>query len=221
MEFTKQKKYIALDVDSTLCTIEGIDELARHREVYAAVAQLTRQAMGGQVPMSEVFAARLGLIQPTETDLEWLAQQYQQHRHPLVGDFCRWLIAHDWDIFLITGGYRSAILPLAKDLGLTDDHVFANQLLFDTKGKYSGWDQAIPLWKTSGKREIIEQLKPTHPGYWVMMGDAQTDLLTTPAVNQFICFTGIAHRSAVVDQSSLVCQTYAEVITRLQTLSIQ
>jgi phosphoserine phosphatase len=216
MNLLKQNKYIALDVDSTLCTIEGIDELARHQGVYGDVAQLTQQAMGGQKPMEEIFAARLALINPQKMTLDWLAQQYRQNLHVQAVDFCNWLIANQWEIFLVTGGYQAALLPLAADLHIAPDHVLANQLHFDNHGNYMGWNDKIPLWTAPGKREVIHRLQDQYPGYWVMMGDAQTDFMTSPIVDRFICFAGIVQRTTIMDKSSIVCHTYQQVITYLQ-----
>lgn len=39
---------VCFDVDSTLCTGEGIDELAQHCGVYEEVKKLTSQAVGAR-----------------------------------------------------------------------------------------------------------------------------------------------------------------------------
>ena len=57
-------KLLFIDCDSTLSTIEGIDELARAKgdEVFAQVVELTNAAMNGEVPISEVFPRRMRMI---------------------------------------------------------------------------------------------------------------------------------------------------------------
>ena len=59
-------KLLLLDCDSTLSAIEGIDELARVRgdAVFAAVEQMTADAMDGRIRVEDVFARRLELIRP-------------------------------------------------------------------------------------------------------------------------------------------------------------
>lgn len=49
--------HIVFDCDSTLCAIEGIDELARDHKV--AVAALTDRAMAGELALQDVYAQRL------------------------------------------------------------------------------------------------------------------------------------------------------------------
>jgi phosphoserine phosphatase len=55
----------AFDVDSTLITTEGIDELAAFAGKGAEVAALTKSAMGGSMPFSVALDRRLALLQPT------------------------------------------------------------------------------------------------------------------------------------------------------------
>jgi len=64
-------KIICFDCDSTLSTIEGIDELARVRgsDVFKQVEAMTHQAMDGKIPVEEVFGKRLEIIKPTRNDV--------------------------------------------------------------------------------------------------------------------------------------------------------
>jgi hypothetical protein len=64
---------VVLDCDSTLCTIEGVEELARaHR---AEVERLTEAAMRGEVPLEQVYAHRLDLVRPTRAALAALGER--------------------------------------------------------------------------------------------------------------------------------------------------
>ena len=59
-------KLFFIDCDSTLSTIEGIDELARGKggDVFARVVELTHAAMNGEIPIGEVFPRRMEMIRP-------------------------------------------------------------------------------------------------------------------------------------------------------------
>ncbi len=59
-------KLIVFDCDSTLSSIEGIDELARVKgqSIFEQVAELTHAAMNGVVPLDEVFTRRLAYRPP-------------------------------------------------------------------------------------------------------------------------------------------------------------
>ena len=64
---------VFFDCDSTLTTIEGIDELARMQGKEAEVAALTRQAMEGKIALETIYARRLRLLRPTRGQLREVA----------------------------------------------------------------------------------------------------------------------------------------------------
>ena len=55
---------VVLDVDSTLCALEGIDWLARQRggEIATRIAAVTEQAMNGEIPLEAVYGRRLEIV---------------------------------------------------------------------------------------------------------------------------------------------------------------
>src|SRR5215207_7526663 len=65
---------VVFDCDSTLSTIEGIDELAAERR--DEVAALTDAAMRGEVALEEVYGRRLALIRPTRRQIDALGAHY-------------------------------------------------------------------------------------------------------------------------------------------------
>jgi phosphoserine phosphatase len=69
---------LLLDCDSTLSSIEGIDELGRLRgpETFKAVEDMTNAAMDGGTPMEAIFAKRLDIIKPTKAELEAIGAKY-------------------------------------------------------------------------------------------------------------------------------------------------
>src|SRR6187401_3016155 len=70
------KKYgtVVFDCDSTLSTIEGIEELARdHR---AEVEALTEEAMRGAIPLEQVYGRRLELVRPPRGRVLALGRRY-------------------------------------------------------------------------------------------------------------------------------------------------
>ncbi len=67
---------VIFDCDSTLSTIEGIDELAALVNVKTTVEKLTNQTMNGQIPLEAVYTKRLALIRPNREHLAQVAQQY-------------------------------------------------------------------------------------------------------------------------------------------------
>src|SRR4030095_6167659 len=67
---------VCFDCDSTLTSIEGIDELADRASCGPQIAALTEAAMNGLAPLEEVYAKRLDLVRPDRSTLAWLAERY-------------------------------------------------------------------------------------------------------------------------------------------------
>ena len=61
---------MCFDVDSTVCTDEGIDELAAFLGKGEEVAEMTNKAMGGGVGFREALEMRLSVMQPTKQSVE-------------------------------------------------------------------------------------------------------------------------------------------------------
>ena len=137
-------KLLLLDCDSTLSSIEGIDELGRLRgpETFKAVEDMTNAAMDGGTPMEAIFAKRLDIIKPTKAELEAIGAKYIATVEPTAKATLDQLRAAGWKIAIVSGGFTQAILPLAAYLGI--DRVEAVILRFNADGSYAGFDDSCP-----------------------------------------------------------------------------
>jgi len=105
---------VCFDVDSTVVTEEGIDVLAAHCGAGEAVAELTRQAMGGSVPFHDALAQRLALIRPTRTMLDECIAAHPLELTPGMHHLARRLEDTGKHVYLVSGGFRQMIAPAAK-----------------------------------------------------------------------------------------------------------
>lgn len=60
------------------------------------------------------------------------------HAHAGIPELLALLRAQGKEVFLVSGGFRNIIHPLARSLQIPEDHVFANSILFDVS---EGWGQ--------------------------------------------------------------------------------
>ena len=113
-------KLICFDCDSTLSSIEGIDELARLRgpEICRQVVALTEDAMNGKIRIEEIFGLRLEAIRPTRADAAAVGRSYLAAVEPTAKATIRALGALGWTPIIISGGFRQCIRPLADHLGV-------------------------------------------------------------------------------------------------------
>lgn len=191
-------KLFFIDCDSTLSTIEGIDELARARgnEVFERVVALTDAAMNGTVPISEVFFRRMEMIRPDRVLCVQIAELYMATVVPGVLEMIQELKQDGWIPVILSGGFAPLIQPLASFLGIA--HVEAVPIYFNEDGSYQGYDESYPTTRNLGKNEVIRDWKQAMlPERVVMMGDGVSDLETKPDVDLFIGFGGVVVRPKV------------------------
>jgi phosphoserine phosphatase len=191
-------KLICFDCDSTLSSIEGIDELARLRgpEAFARIQAMTEDAMNGRIPIESVFGRRLAEIRPTRADAEAIGKSYIRNVEPTARATVASLRTAGWTPIIISGGFRQAIRPLADYLGI--GRIEAVDLRFAADDTYAGYDEAYPSTRSGGKPEIIRSLKAElAPSHVVMVGDGASDLETQPEVDLFVGFGGFVAREKV------------------------
>ena len=196
---TKRRgKLFFIDCDSTLSTIEGIDELARARghEVFERVVALTHAAMNGAVPISEVFFRRMEMIRPDRVLCDQIAELYKATVVPGVLELIQEVKEEGWLPVILSGGFAPLIEPLARLLGIA--HVEAVPIYFNQDGSYKGYDECYPTTRNLGKNEVIRDWKQAMlPERVVMMGDGVSDLETQRDVDLFIGFGGVVKRPIV------------------------
>jgi phosphoserine phosphatase len=203
-------KLICFDCDSTLTSIEGIDELGRLRgpEICRQVAALTEDAMNGKIRIEEIFGLRLEAIRPSREDAAAVGQAYLGAMEATAKATVDGLKARGWTPVIISGGFRQAIRPLADALGIA--RVEAVDLFFEPDGSYRGYDAAYPSTRSGGKVDIVEALRSElKPERIVMIGDGVSDLETKPVVDLFIGFGGFATRERVKREAAAFVTTLA------------
>jgi phosphoserine phosphatase len=187
---------ICFDCDSTLSKIEGIDELAGRVGLGKEMSRLTDAAMNGLMPLEAVYEKRLSVIKPDWDSINWLADLYIAEIVDGVAEVFSSLSAQGKELYIVSGGIRQAILPLAGFLGLPESHVHAVDIYFNEDGSYRGFDQTSPLARTGGKAEICKQLiKPPTP--LLMIGDGKTDMEAKQEGVSVIGFGGVVDRPVV------------------------
>ena len=196
----RRGKLFFIDCDSTLSTIEGIDELARGKgdDVFAQVVALTNAAMNGEIPIAEVFPRRMEMIRPDRKLCDDVAAHYLATIVPGAAEMIRKIMQDGWRPVILSGGFAHLIQPLARHLGI--DYVEAVPLYFHDDGSYMGYGADYPTTRNLGKNEVIREWKNALlPERVIMMGDGVSDLETRPDVDVFIGFGGVVARPKVAE----------------------
>ena len=206
-------KLLLLDCDSTLSSIEGIDELGRLRgpTTFKAVEDMTNAAMNGGTPMEAIFAKRLDIIKPTAAELAAIGAQYIATVEPTALASLAKLRAAGWKIAIVSGGFTQAIRPLADFLGI--DRVEAVTLKFHTDGSYAGFDDSCPTCKTKGKNVVARRLRAEHQAtHVVMVGDGASDLEVKGDADVVVGFGRYVQRPKVVAGADKFVRSLEELV---------
>ena len=203
---------VVLDVDSTLCGIEGIDWLASRRgpEAGVQIADLTDRAMNGELALDAVYGERLGVVRPTRADLEALAAAYERALAPGAAAAIARMRGAGRRIVLVSGGIRNAILPVARRLGIDETDVHAVNVLVSDDGAYETYDAHSPMTTAEGKRSVVAAL--ALPRRLVAVGDGATDLAIRPVADAFFAFTGFVRRDPVVAGADAVVDSFDQLV---------
>ncbi|HSL69972.1 MAG TPA: HAD-IB family phosphatase [Longimicrobiales bacterium] len=193
---------VIFDCDATLSEIEGIEELGREHR--AEVQALTDAAMGGHIPLEQVYGKRLALARPTRRRVEEVGRQYVERLVPDALGVVRTLVGHAVDVRIVSSGVLPAVLILSRHLGLDDDRVAAVDLAFTADGAYADFDAASPLTMAGGKRRVVESWGPLLRRPVMLVGDGATDLEAKPAVDLFVAFAGVSARPRVMSAADVV-----------------
>ncbi|OSI11748.1 phosphoserine phosphatase SerB [Neisseria canis] len=117
---------IVSDMDSTLITIECIDEIAAGVGLKNQVAAITERSMRGELDFEQSLRERVGLLKGLQEHV--LQEVYDQVLQLSPG--AEYLLAeckkHDVKFMLVSGGFTFFTDRLKKRLGL--DYAYANQL---------------------------------------------------------------------------------------------
>ncbi|XP_039753262.1 phosphoserine phosphatase isoform X1 [Pararge aegeria] len=207
---------VCFDVDSTVIQDEGIDELARFCGKGDEVKRLTAEAMGGNMTFQEALKKRLDIIRPSVSQIKEFIETFPVHLTPGVTELVKMLHERGVIVYLVSGGFRSLIEPVAEKLHIPPSNVYANRLKFYFNGEYAGFDENEPTSRSGGKGLVIRRLKELH-GYQrlVMIGDGATDAEACPPADAFIGFGGNVVREEVKKRSAWYVTDFQELVSHL------
>ncbi|XP_044255109.1 phosphoserine phosphatase [Tribolium madens] len=209
----KNADCVCFDVDSTVIQEEGIDELAKFCNKGAEVANLTTKAMTGTMTFQESLKMRLDIIQPTLTQIRDFLKTRPPTLTPGVKNLINLLHSRKIPVYLISGGFKCIIAPIAAQLNIPYDHIYANKLKFYYTGEHAGFDENAPTSRSGGKAVVIDLLKKQH-NYKnvILIGDGATDLEASPPADGFIGYGGNVIRPTVQAKAKWFVTDFNEVI---------
>jgi phosphoserine phosphatase len=128
-------RLVAMDMDSTLVTIESIDEMGDMLGIRERIADITAQAMRGEIDYAESLLRRVALLAGLEeAALERICEQ-RMHLSPGAEALLRRCREQGIRTLLVSGGFNFFTAWLQQRLGI--DEVLSNVLEIE-RGRLTG-----------------------------------------------------------------------------------
>ncbi|MCX9156685.1 phosphoserine phosphatase SerB [Niveibacterium sp. 24ML] len=163
------------DMDSTLITIECIDEIADMIGVKPQVSEITEAAMRGEIDFAESLTRRVSLLAGLEESALDRVYAERLALNPGAEALMKRLQAAGLRTVLVSGGFTFFTDRLRTRLGF--DHSFAN-VLETHGGRLTGRVEG-PIIDAAAKRKALESLRDQYgiaPSATLAAGDGANDL---------------------------------------------
>ncbi len=201
-------------------SVEALDELAKvalinhpHKEtITKQIEKITQQGMNGDIPFSEALGKRLKLFSLHKDHIAQVISKLQTLISPSIEQNRQFFKQYAQYIYIISGGFKEYISPIASSLGILENHILANEFIFDTKGNVLGYNKKNPLSQDKGKIKVIQQLHLK--GNVTVIGDGYTDYQIKEAglANEFIAYTENIIRPNVTKKADKTIKNFDEFL---------
>jgi len=148
----RRKMILVSDMDSTMITVECIDELADFAGIKPQIAAITNRAMAGELDFAEALKARVSLLAGLDENLVERCLEERVRPMPGAEILVRTMTAWGAHTVLVSGGFTSFTGPVARMLGFAEEH--ANVLEIEY-GRLTG-RLAADIVDAATKRFVLE-----------------------------------------------------------------
>ena len=122
----RRKMLLVSDMDSTMITVECIDELADYAGLKSQVADITERAMQGELDFAAALAARVKLLAGLDESVIATCLAERVKLMPGAKTLVQTMRGWGAHTILVSGGFTHFAQPVARQIGFAES--FANQL---------------------------------------------------------------------------------------------
>lgn len=147
----RRKMLLVSDMDSTMITVECIDELADYAGIKPEIAAITERAMAGELDFAQALKARVALLAGLRESV--IAQCLAERVRPMAGaeTLVRTMAAWGAHTVLVSGGFTDFTGPVAAMIGLAEVHA---NVLEIADGRLTG-NLLGDIIDAQGKRDVL------------------------------------------------------------------
>lgn len=213
----REKRLLVADMDSTMITVECIDELADYAGIKPQIAAITEAAMRGELDFAAALDARVALLKDLDAGAIDRCRNERVRLMPGAVTLVRTMRARGATAILVSGGFTAFAEPVAEEIGF--HRAIANRLEL-ADGRLTG-TVGKPIVDSSTKERTLREARAElllADDATLAVGDGANDLAM---IN--IAGLGVAYRAkpivaqaaaARIDHNDLTALLWAQGIAR-------
>jgi phosphoserine phosphatase len=183
----RRKMLLVSDMDSTMITVECIDELADYAGIKPEIAAITERAMAGELDFTDALKARVALLAGLDEMIIARCLEERVRAMPGAETLVRTMATWGAHTVLVSGGFTSFTGPVAAMLGFAEVHANVLEIV---GGKLTG---ALTgnIVDAAAKRAVLEasaKAKALNMDIVLAVGDGANDL---PMISAAVAGHGI------------------------------
>jgi len=213
----RRKQLLVADMDSTMITIECIDELADYAGIKPQIAEVTERAMRGELDFESALDARVALLKGLEESAIDRCHAERVVLMPGARELIRTMKAHGARTVLVSGGFTVFADKVAQAIGF--DRALSNRL--GLAGGMLDGTVARPIVGSATKRDTLileREEQGLTPAQTLAVGDGANDIPMIEEAGLGVAYHAkpktAAAAGARIDHNDLTALLYAQGYAR-------
>lgn len=213
----RAKQLLVADMDSTMITVECIDELADYAGIKPQIAAVTEAAMRGELDFESALDARVALLKGLDEGVIATCLAERVKIMPGAVSLVRTMKARGAKAILVSGGFTRFAEPVAEMIGF--DRAIANRLEI-VDGSLSGLVVKPVVGSDTKECTLVEATAELglSPEATLAVGDGANDLAMIKRAGLGVAYHAkpivAAAAAARIDHNDLTALLYAQGIAR-------
>ncbi|MFO7807026.1 MAG: HAD-IB family phosphatase [Candidatus Moraniibacteriota bacterium] len=217
---------LVIDFDSTIIkeeTLEMIAEEALEAHPYGnkirhKIEEITDMGMRGFISFSDSLESRVKLFTANKNSINKIKTKIDKKISDSFLKNQSFFKENGEKIFIVSGGFKDCVVPVAKELSIPEENIFANDFVFNSAEEIISIDKEKFLAQDRGKVKQVEALNIL--GHCCVIGDGYTDyqIKEDGMANYFIAYTEHKKRPEVCRECDFEANNFNEVMDILNGL---
>ncbi len=218
----RRKMLLVADMDSTMITVECIDELADYAGLKPRIAAITEAAMRGELDFEAALDARVALLNGLDAAVIDACLRERVALMPGAQALVRTMRAWGANAVLVSGGFTRFAEPVARAIGF--DRAIANVLEID--GAVLSGTVARPIVGAATKRATLLERREAlglAEGATLAVGDGANDLAMIEIAGLGVAYHAkpivAAAAAARIEHGDLTALLWAQGVPRAEWIA--